>query len=184
MRGKGGRGRHGRHGRGEYGRTTITVPCELKIQMKSVGDYVNWSAVACKAFETKLQDLVQQEDVENLDQVVERLRKLNAERTDSDEHKTGFETGKRWAMNRATPAQLSSLETFRNEMSEPEWREMFQHRGGVRELTKCLMHEEPGRGRGRMFWREILDERPDNTDFFAGFAEGALEVWKAVKDRV
>lgn len=193
MRGRGGRGRHEdrhrteRHSRGEYGRTTITVPCELKQRMKSVGDYVNWSAVACKAFDAKLQDLVQQEEVENLDQVVDRLRKLNAERTESETSKEGVEAGKHWAMNRATPAQLASLESFRDEVSAPEWREMFQHRGGVRKLTQCLMHgneETHGRGGGRMFWRQILDKKPDGPDFFAGFAEGAIEVWQAVKDRV
>lgn len=185
MRGRGGRGRHGdRHGRGEYGRTTITVPCELKKRMKSVGDYVNWSAVACKAFDAKLQELVQQETIESLDQVVERLRKLNAERDDSEDRRGGFDAGKRWAMNRATPAQLASLETFRNEVSESEWRELFNHRAGVRKLTRCLMQEEPGRGRARMFWREVLDEKPEAPDFFAGFAEGALEIWKAVKDRL
>ncbi len=192
MRGRGGRGRHrerhpDRQGRGEYGRTTITVPCDLKQRMKSVGDYVNWSSVACKAFDAKLQDLVQQEEVENLDQVVERLRKLNAERTESETSKAGTEAGKHWAMNRATPAQLETLENFRDEMSASQWRELFQHRKGVRELTHCLMHggdRAPRRGGGRMFWRQILDERPDNPDFFAGFADGAIEVWRAVKDRV
>ena len=190
MRGRGGRGPHrgghgrGRHGGGEYGRTTITVPCELKKKMKSVGDYVNWSAVACKAFEAKLHDLVQQEEVENLDQVVQRLQKLVAERTDSEEHQSGFAAGKHWAMNRATPAQLMALETFRGEVSESEWQKMFQHRSGVRSLPQCLMQEPLGGGRGRMFWREILDQKPDGPDFFTGFAEGALEIWSAVKDRV
>lgn len=184
MRGRGGRGRRDRHAREEYGRTTITVPSELKQRMKAVGDYVNWSAVACKAFDAKLNELLQQEEIENLDQVVERMRKLTAERSDSEECRTGFETGKRWAMNRATPTQLASLEAFRDEMSESEWRDTLNRRGGVRKLTRCLMQEEPERGRGRRFWKEILDEKPEHPDFFIGFADGALDIWKAVKDRV
>lgn len=187
MRGRGGKGgrRHG-HGRREYGRTTITVPCELKQRMKSVGDYVNWSSVACKAFESKLEGLIQQEEVENLDQVVERLRKLKAEREESDSFKNGQEVGKRWAMNRATPAQLDSIESFRSEMSDAEWRELFADRRGLRELADRLSGKRTSERRGgaHRFWREILDGRPGGTDFFAGFAEGAIDVWKSVKDRV
>jgi hypothetical protein len=154
--------------------------------MKSVGDYVNWSSVACKAFENKLEGLIQQEEVESLDQVVERLRKLNAEREESDSLKRGVEIGKRWAMNRATPAQLDAIESFRSEVSDAEWREMFENRRGLRELADRLSghKSEERRGGARRFWGEILEERPGGTDFFAGFAEGALEVWKSVKDRI
>ena len=38
-------------------RTTITVPGELKKRMKRAGSKVNWSAVACEAFETKLAEI-------------------------------------------------------------------------------------------------------------------------------
>lgn len=184
MRGR--RGGYRSHER-EYGRTTITVPCQLKQRMKSIGDYVNWSSVACKAFEQKLNEFNHEEQIENVDQVVERLRKLNDAREDNGAHTAGVEVGRRWAMNRATPNQLAAIESFRKEVSAGEWRELFQTRRGARELALRLMgsrHDERERGVARMFWSQILDERPDGTEFFAGFADGALEIWNSVKDRI
>lgn len=180
------RGHHHRRRHREYGRTTITVPCELKQQMKQVGDYVNWSSVACEAFEEKLSNLTHQEEIHEIDQVVDRLRKLNAERESNPAVVKGVEAGKRWAMNLATPAQLDALDSFRHEVSESEWRDLFQDRRGLRELAFRLMgtRAEPKRGAVRNFWDQVLTERPDGTEFFAGFAEGALEVWSAVKDRL
>jgi len=38
-------------------RTTISVPRELKGRMDKVKEGVNWSALACQAFQTKLAEL-------------------------------------------------------------------------------------------------------------------------------
>ena len=51
MRGRGNRGP-------DYARTTITVPLKLKRRMKALGNEVNWSAVACAAFEAKVLSLI------------------------------------------------------------------------------------------------------------------------------
>ena len=47
----------------DYGRTTITVPFELKKRMKKMRGQVNWSAVACEAFENKLEELGPVEEI-------------------------------------------------------------------------------------------------------------------------
>ena len=72
-------------------------------------------------------------------------------------------------------------------MSSSDWKQLFQDRRGARELAIRLLggdRNEHRRGFARMFWGEILEERPESTEFFLGFAEGALEIWRAVKDRI
>ena len=81
---------------------------------------------------------------------------------------------------------------------------------GRQELAKCIVlseenfprpergpgglglgrHRRPRMGRGhrgpapgRDVWRSILDRRPDHPEFFLGFAEGALKIWKQIKDQ-
>ena len=41
----------------KHARTTISVPSELKARMDAVDESVNWSAVACQAFELKLAEI-------------------------------------------------------------------------------------------------------------------------------
>lgn len=38
-------------------RTSISLPGDLKRQMSKVGETVNWSAVACRSFKAKLEDM-------------------------------------------------------------------------------------------------------------------------------
>ncbi|KKL87683.1 hypothetical protein LCGC14_1932280 [marine sediment metagenome] len=38
-------------------KTMISIPHDLKCQMANVDEYVNWSAVACQAFQAKLAEI-------------------------------------------------------------------------------------------------------------------------------
>ena len=198
---------------------------KLKRRMKALGNEVNWSAVACAAFEARVNELTTETEVDSLDTVVERLKRFSTAETvrDSDAFESGVEAGKRWAMSAAAPGQLQRFENFRDEHDEQQWKAFLQDEKGWRALAGCLNpdickeggrgggprrggpggrrgrgegrgpgrggHGEggPRRGRGmraRRTWMMILDEWPDHTDFFPGFIEGALEVWRSVKDRV
>src|SRR6516225_5119268 len=41
----------------KHARTTITVPPDLKARMEAVEESVNWSAIACQAFEQRLAEI-------------------------------------------------------------------------------------------------------------------------------
>lgn len=202
-----------------YARTTITVPMKLKRRMKALGSEVNWSAVACAAFETKVNELTSEEEVDSLDVVVERLRRFRTveEVRDDDAFNSGVEAGRKWAMSSAAPGQLQRLQEFRDNHDDQQWTNFISDENGFRAIARCLNpeaqggpggprggggrhrrgrgprrdHDEPqqhrGRGRGmraRRVWMMILDEWPEHTDFFPGFVEGALDVWRDVKDRL
>lgn len=176
--------------RTSYRRTTITVPRDLKRRMKVVRDYVNWSSVACSAFEAKLTELSKQAESKTMQDVVERLRNLKEEQARNPSSRSGETEGRNWAMNTATPDQLERLEVFRSQKSSAEWNGLFATEEGWRELARQI---EPttaaktpgGRGKEKSFWRGIIDESQiSDIAFFRGFSDGALAVWREVRDQL
>lgn len=124
----------------EYGRTTITVPSELKARMKKARALVNWSSVACDAFEKKLSELGPIEEVTSIDVAVARMKSVNAMGSEFGEGvlETGKESGKRWALNFATPNQLQRMADFRIQIPDAQWPAYMSSRDGYMELGKCI----------------------------------------------
>ena len=100
----------------DYGRTTITVPWDLKARMKKARAQVNWSAVACDAFEQKLEELGPIEDITRLEDVVHRMKATGQEcpKSNPEATESGHQSGKHWAMNFARPGQLHRIEELRD----------------------------------------------------------------------
>ena len=193
----------------DFARTTITVPMELKKRMKRARALANWSSVACEAFEQKLEELGPIEEISTVEAANDN--------SDSNSAEAGFEAGQKWAMNEASPQQLSRLEKFKADVGY-SWDDHLKTPDGMRGLTECVKpHDEgadedfenrggpsnrrvrrggPGRGgrrhrrgpghrwHGRKIWRSILEARPEDRNFFPAFANGALDVWKQVKDKL
>lgn len=193
----------------EYGRTTITVPSELKKKMKLLRGQVNWSAVACLAFEAKIEEIGPIEEIENVDAAIQRMKDLQPQSADAGNDSAGHAAGIRWALNQATPQQLAKIEQLRDSMSENQWNERLLNRDGIHDLTECIGPDPdeldqpnwrrgprshrpghrsfdhfPGHKDGRSVWRSILDSRPGHPGFFLAFADGALEIWKQIKDQL
>ncbi len=195
---------------GDFARTTITVPMELKKRMKRARALANWSAVACEAFEQKLEELGPVEDISTIEAAIERMKEMNGPSDDvgSDSAKDGFEAGQKWAMNEASPDQLGRLEELQAGVND--WHSHLKTPEGMRDLTQCVKpgnrkfgggdfcggenhrghrrRNGKGQGRGqgghgRRVWRSILETRPQDRSFFPGFADGALDVWKQIKDK-
>jgi hypothetical protein len=199
----------------DYRRTTITVPSRLKERMKRAGSQVNWSAIACEAFEKKLDELGPIEEITSIAGALQRMKSIADQQSSLKEpNPDGKAAGKHWAMNYAIPIQLQTMEDLKNGMSTEQWADLMTSRDGPKELARCM---EPGRGPGhrpppkrrrpgrggppmrprrepdmdhhgggreREIWRSILDRRPESPEFFLGFAEGALEIWKQIKDQL
>ena len=196
-----------------YGRTTITVPRDLKRRMRAFHGSVNWSAVACRAFSEKVDELSLSEKAQSMDDVVSRLKRLKAELSEGEAYKHGHAAGRDWAMNQALPDQLERIESFRNSTADNEWLATFRTRKGARDLALSILgkpldggdeehpRRRPGRKRRRrldaserhehrgrpavQFWRSLVEPGDvTDTDYFRGFAEGAIEVWRDVRDRL
>jgi hypothetical protein len=211
----------------EYGRTTITVPARLQEEMRNTRTRVNWSAIACQAFEKKLEELGTVQDITSVQGAIERMKSLNEQEPTliDRERQSGKSAGIDWAMNDAHPSQIQRIEDFRHTVPDDEWSELMISGDGWRQLAKCIeprsrqprgrgsraieigpIHEGdwddigpgffrhrrgsaghepvPGPCRETAVWRSILNRRPDHQEFFLGFAEGVLEVWKQVKDKL
>jgi hypothetical protein len=169
-----------------YSRTTITVPTSLKRRMKRVGDCVNWSSVASRAFESKLAELEDQQEVDTMKDAVERLRRLKHGAADNEALEAGRHAGRDWAMCTAGPDQLERLDAFRSDMADDAWNALFVDDKGWRELAARIdprIASKPPRQ--KKLWRDILgDIGPARPEFFRGFAEGAIEVWRQVRDQL
>lgn len=175
-----------------YTRTTISVPLELKRRMEAAGTRVNWSAVACDAFAAKLAELSKHEEVRTVDEVVERLRRLKNQSLAGAPpggpagavYGAGADTGRQWAMSTAGPDQLERVEAFRTRYTtEDEWARLFQQRDGWQELARVV--EPRCSGEEKKYLKRLLGEqKPGGPDFFRGFADGALYVWRQVKDKI
>ncbi|MFK7766662.1 MAG: hypothetical protein AB8B55_05530 [Mariniblastus sp.] len=118
----------------DYGRTTITVPFELKKRMKKLRGQVNWSAVACEAFELKLEELGPVEEIETIEDALKRMKTLN-EHASPVPDETGKSAGKHWAMNHAMPEELKRIEDYKSSMDERQWQDLMCSREGARELA-------------------------------------------------
>lgn len=195
----------------DYGRTTISVPMALKGRMKKARARVNWSAVACDAFEQKLSEIGSIEEITSIDAAFERMKGLKAAGATQENPPSGEAAGTRWAMNYSRPSQLERMEAFRNGMSQVKWEQLLTSPQGSEELAHCLVPSAtqssatpepegrtPGKHRRRPrlgnghrgsdshndVWTSILGQTPDDPKFFLGFANGALEVWRHIKDRL
>src|SRR5262245_50206342 len=89
-------------------RMNITIPNDLKKQMDKVGSDVNWSAAAAEAFRAKLLEVTSQRRVENMQDVIERL-KASKERRMNEQYQVGLGAGKRWAESIAEAHELERL---------------------------------------------------------------------------
>ena len=162
-------------------RTTISLPVDLRRRMDQVKEHVNWSAIAGSAFEEKLKDIASKREKETMDEVIQRLR-VSKRESASANYKYGFEEGYRWAKQRATVTELDQLETH-YEVN------LLEQDDAAESLFSWMQGCDPNaRTNLADFWAEMLNDNKTtlyrSADFVRGFAEGALELWDEVKDKI
>ncbi len=175
-------------------RTTISVPGELKARMGRVKEPVNWSALACSAFEDKLAEIAARKETKVMNDVVERLR-ATLRNESSDAFNEGYEAGTKWAENTATAAELKRLESFQKTMrarSGRDWGEWFRSKGNHLpwlELVKVIQNNKnlrPPTG-ASAFWKTVRGESSQYStdgDFLRGFVVGAVDLWTRVQEQL
>ena len=192
----------------EYARTTITVPWELKKRMKQLGNRVNWSAVACDAFEEKLEELGPIQEITSVSEALKRLKAIASHEGGVPDQAAndGLAVGKQWALNFALPDQLKKMEALKVRVVEKDdlsWEEFMDSKEGRRRLAKCIADGDdqmvdfsnggPRRGRrgpspegfrkrrgGRTRHRDEFGPKPDHHDSQNHLPESlrGLERWE------
>jgi hypothetical protein len=180
---------------GEQGvvRTTISVPRDLKARMDKVEASVNWSGVACSAFQAKLLELKSKKEVKSMDDVVARL-KAAAELEEKEEYQAGHEAGKRWAKEEATPKQLRRIDDHIEEADRAEWwwydsSMNWKAPFGPRDYFVFAVwpDRKDDRSAADDFFEQALGadaHRAKDDDFLHGFGDGAAEVWGQVCNKL
>jgi hypothetical protein len=176
-------------------RTTISIPTDLRARMDKVQENMNWSAIACSAFEIELGRIAARRQVKDIEDVVQRLRASKQESTDQS-YNDGFESGQAWAKSKATALELERLTRFRDAMQELEWERCFtsESQASVPKIYEQLYYKmhpehEGESGAAVRFWDMVVGEtRADGLAtegaFVRGFSEGAIAVWKEVRHKI
>ena len=174
-------------------RTTISVPLELKARMDKVDEPVNWSAVACRAFEAKLAEIIQRRGTKNMSDVVTRLR-TSKNRLSGKRYDQGFADGKTWAAETAEAEQLERLATVQVK-SGNDWGRLFDSGegnayGACERLFFMVNPDDKGdRHAAAAFWEVVAGDdhktlAQDSDGYVRGFSDGALAVWGEVEDQL
>jgi hypothetical protein len=175
----------------KYVRTTISVPPQLRERMDAVDESVNWSAVASRAFEAKLVEIAAKKEQKSMDDIVARLR-VSKRRVDDEQYQEGEKVGRAWVEEDAEADELENLERWLliyrgNE--DAIFRDDLNHAYSSAELTVFgIWPDRDGdRSAAEEFWEERLGDdasAAEHVQFVRGFVDGALDMWRKVKDQL
>lgn len=186
-----------------YLRTTISVPRELKRRMDAVKETVNWSAIACRAFEEKLAEIATKKEEKTTFDIIQRLRATKPDLI----YQQGQADGRRWASEQAEYEDLLRFEQFyEKQQVGREWEKFFDDDYGEAPVGErlmrvvypplslgiCKLGGMPGVPDGcsyayEDFWKSYVGEDVSKINrpyYVRAFAEGALALWREVKDKL
>jgi hypothetical protein len=174
-------------------RTTISVPSDLKTRMDRVKEPVNWSAIACRAFQDKLAEIASRKEIKTMTEVVERLR-ATLRNEEGKDFSHGYELGRKWAENAASATELKRMEKFQETSktkSKQDWDTWFWPRGTHhpwRILVGVIRNEKDVHPMtAQAFWQDIVAGSSVTSvdgDFLRGFVQGAVDLWAQVKSQL
>lgn len=180
---------------------SVSVAKKLRDRMDAQAE-VNWSRVACQAFERKLADLAAgKHERMTVPDAVARIRETK-ERLYDDLRNRGFDDAATWVLNKADFDELRLFERRFGGMSqedwdafESEWEAVCESEGVVLLYDFFLKRFDSARFFGRhdgayqrtKFWEFPTDTEPDQRKklaYIKGFCEGVLSTWESIKDDV
>lgn len=171
-------------------RMSVYMSDDLKKRMEAVKEPVNWSALACAAFEHKLGEIAQRKQVKNMKDAIQRLRASMLEEG-SENRKRGRDDGADWAEHRAAAKELKRLDAaVQNVLSVFD--DLFHvdddnsaYSSGECFVMCLLPDGRFDRDDSSDFWAtnvgDEAEELSREPDYVCGFAEGALEFWRVAK---
>lgn len=173
-------------------RVTVTVSTELKKKMTKHNESVNWSAVACDAFESKVTEMERKTKMgENMSDLVSKMREMDAE-DQGESYNSGYKAGQ-LCVNKAwlRPKQLRRLKTwYDSEHFDLVLCESYSDRENAKyEVYYQLVPENRNEHKeADNFWEEMLGDDAEacagDVDFMRGFCNGAVDAWDDISNQV
>lgn len=166
-------------------RMNISVSDELKARMDRVKEDVNWSALACRAFEAKLGEIAARKEKKNMQDVIERLKASKIE-SQGEISAEGRRDGEAWARDHAEYSELREIaKALRDAEGQPceafEVAEENRFTGAQLFVWTIRPHVKGDIMEAGMFWEaEGFEKGSPDDDYVQAFAEGAMVVWNQV----
>jgi hypothetical protein len=160
----------------------ITVPADLRKQMKELESEVVWSQVAVEAFRATVLKAKAQTGGNTMDAVIARLRAAKEQET-NEVAQAGKTAGEHWAKHQAKFKQLQRVADDEGVVGRPD---AYGWSGVYYEVITGQSHDGDRWGIEN-FWEQILGDdagRIEDEHFLTGFLEGAKEVWQQVADKI
>jgi len=179
-------------------RMTVYIPDDLKTRMDKTREEVNWSQLACAVFERKLGDIASRKARKDMDDVIERLRASKQSSGYGGRFKAGFDVGQDWARETAEASELENLERFRESAAQPtkydkSWTGIFDPNTDhdYDSLPEALFYhirptDDEDYSEAEAFWQRLAGDDWEDlpASWYRGFCEGALDIWRQVKDKL
>jgi hypothetical protein len=166
--------------------------------MKGCGEKVNWSAIASEAFAAEVARINTRKEKAKMDDVIARLRASQREGV-SLLFERGREAGEEWAKQEAEAIELRRLEQARYE-TKSEVKSGFDNwlvgihpdsrlsaRSRFVQIIRPTEHALDCESTVEDFWDEALDDLAcdsGDSEFVHGFADGALDIWEEVANKL
>lgn len=175
-------------------RMSISLPATLKHRMDKVEEPLNWSALACRAFEAKLGEVASAKKEKQMSDVIERLRATRIE-INSVLAQRGRELGLAWAKDDATAQELELLAKFFDEAGRDAERaldpgESSAYGSGETFVFIIRPNDEKDRQAATDFWDEVFGDNPEAESFVedpvfvVAFAQSAVNLWGDVAGQI
>lgn len=149
--------------------------------MSEVTESVNWSAIACAAFQAHLAMLAIKKPYVQMQEVIERL-KASKELGEAKSLTFGERAGRQWAAKRANADELQCLANAWDRIHNKLFEAGAAHLQFFRVINSRPMPNEKD---AAAFWRDATGEEktPDDT-FVEAFASGAINLWQEVRHQL
>jgi len=156
-------------------RTSVSVTPDLRRRMTEAAESgVNWSQIACAAFELRLAELDSARRNLDFEGIVQRLRASKL-RASSERYSAGAEAGRTWLHESAEWPVLERLERDHERVAtivaQPD-------REGLPEDFLCLLDVDID---PEGFWGHDYTEGEVDGAFIEGFTDAALALFRRVK---
>ena len=182
-------------------RMNISVPADLKQRMEALTKktVVNWSQLACDAYEANLAEQLGKEDEITLDDLISRVR-ISKQQTTDKKFRQGVESGEKWASLFLGYEDFLRLEEFVTSWTEDDWKELANTKGSQKISARLLRTLDSGgtlsEGANGNWMAEVprvseagvprgrSQDLRNSIPFLRGYCDGAMKIWSKIKKEI
>ncbi|HJN12610.1 MAG TPA: hypothetical protein QF564_28270 [Pirellulaceae bacterium] len=182
-------------------RMNISIPADLRQRMKTLEEKaaVNWSQLACDAYETKIAEQLGKEDEITLDDLISRVRSSKKQTTDQ-KYRQGVELGEKWATGYFGYEDFLRLDDFVTSRTEDDWKELANTKGSQKISARLLRTLDSGGTLSEAAKGNWMSDVPhvsevgvqrgrsqdlrNSIPFLRGYCDGAMKIWSQIKKEI